>query len=70
MASGRCWWPLKHACVKCREVFTNRTTCNKGHEMTRVANDWAAPRKSNNKAWSLIAKGDWLWDKKRVQRGR
>lgn len=29
---------------------------------------WSAPKKTNDRAWKRIAKGEWLWDRRRVRR--
>lgn len=50
-------------CIKCRMV---RPSCS--HDTFSITHKWRAPKKTNNKAWSLIAKGDYWWDKRHIDR--
>lgn len=53
----------KSVCVTCREI---NKSCE--HEKISCGYKWAAPRKTNDKAWKRIADGDIWWDKKRISR--
>ena len=52
-----------YVCAECREI---NKPCN--HETIRVGSNWSAPRKTNDKAWKLIASGDIWWNKRRIDR--
>jgi hypothetical protein len=54
---------MASVCVTCREINKH---CE--HEKINTGHKWAAPRKTNDKAWKMIAEGDIWWDKRRVNR--
>lgn len=50
-------------CIECRMV---RPPCE--HEKFSITHKWRAPKKTNDKAWRMIAKGDYWWDKRHIDR--
>lgn len=42
--------------------------CSGNHEMQMAPSNWYAPKKSNIKAWNLIASGNIWWNKKKVDK--
>ena len=61
-----------YACVDCRESFKGTHKCPRcGKLMQYMGKHWTAPRKSNDKAWKLLANGIRLWDTRhRIKRIR
>lgn len=59
-----------YVCVPCRWVSKQTATCPtcKGSCVSKYK--WSAPRKNNDRAWKRIENGEWLWDRRRVRRGR
>lgn len=39
-----------------------------GEEMQLVSYRWCPPKKNNDRAWKRVARGDWLWDHRRIRR--
>lgn len=60
-------------CVTCRKAWRGAPTCQ--HEVIDCPRDYRVPKKSNDKAWKMIANGDLYWgygrwgrpDRSRVQ---
>lgn len=51
-------------CVPCRFAAKQTWKCpHCGLEMAYAGRKWRAPKKNNDRAWKMIAAGDWLWDK-------
>jgi hypothetical protein len=50
-------------CIVCRMV---RPPCN--HEKFSITHRWRAPKKTNDKAWRMVANGDYWWDKRHLDR--
>lgn len=66
MASKSTW-----VCVPCRHVSKDRAVCVCcGADMHNAGKRWSAPKKNNDRAWKRIEKGEWLWDRRRVRRGK
>ena len=58
-------------CIPCRDVATwsPEGTCPKcGETLVSAPYRWSPPRKNNARAWKHIAKGEWLWVRRRVHR--
>lgn len=57
-------------CVPCRKtVHTDFVNCSRcGEALVQSPYRWSPPRKKDDQAWKRIAKGEWLWDRRRVQR--
>ena len=60
----------RYVCIPCREVYPGGRCrrCGSPTKLARAHGGWAPPKKNNDRAWRMIEKGDWLWDKKRVTR--
>lgn len=58
----------RNVCVPCREVgqTTNCLTC--GRETITVSARWRAPRKTNDRAWKRIERGEILWDRNHIEK--
>lgn len=50
-------------CIECRMV---NPPCK--HDKFGITHKWRAPKKTNDKAWRLIAGGDYWWDKRHLDR--
>jgi hypothetical protein len=64
---------MAQVCIKCRNPQAKTdgdSHCLKcGSETTyRSLQYWSPPKKNNLRAWKRIANGEWLWDRRRVQR--
>ena len=60
-------------CVPCRNVTNfdlkdDEIVCRFCGGPSVVQARWSAPKKSDDTAWKRIAKGEWLWDRRRVRR--
>lgn len=56
-------------CVQCRVVWKSGLYCGICGEPGQSQNArWRPPKQTNDKAWKMIEKGDWLWDKRAVVR--
>lgn len=61
-------------CIPCR-LYSPKSDGNgccaicKG-EITSTPYRWSPPKRNNLRAWKRIANGEWLWDRRRVRRGR
>jgi len=54
-------------CITCRGVNKHNVSSCPG-EFVRMSYRWRAPKKSNNKAWNMVANGDVWWDKRHITR--
>ena len=57
-------------CVPCRDVSAADPCVKCGEATVRAPYKWSPPRKNNDRAWKRIAKGEWLWDRRRVYRAK
>ncbi len=62
-------------CVPCRMVkrvqdFYFEPVCPSCMEPMKKMWRWSPPKKTNNRAWKRIERGDWMWDHRRVRRVR
>lgn len=54
-----------YVCVPCRYVAKQTSVCPHCRgEMIHMSYRWRAPRRTNRRAWALIASGVWLWDRR------
>lgn len=58
----------RHVCIGCRKVDFHPECPQCGKETVLVGHRWRPPKKNNDRAWKLIANGEWLWDTRHVNR--
>lgn len=59
-----------YVCVPCRNVIGHTKACPECGKDRELTYKWSPPKKNNDRAWKRIAKGEWLWDRRRVYRNR
>ena len=59
-----------YVCIPCREtIHTEYPNCSRcGAPLVQSPYRWSPPRRNDTRAWKRIAKGEWLWDRRRVRR--
>ncbi len=53
-------------CVTCRKIWKGGPTCK--HETVNLYYKWRAPKATNDKAWKMIERGEYWWDKKAIEK--